>query len=265
MLDLGFFRHRTHLGANIASVAFAAALLTMLTYLPIYLQNGLHYRPFAAGLLMLPMAVPLFLVPRLVATQLTHRLTGRALLTLGLALVGTGLLWMAAEAPRFDYGAMLGGMLVAGAGAGILNGETAKVGMTVIPVERAGMASGVAGTVRFSGIVVGFAALGAILVNRVSDTISAGLPADLAGERLALIRQVAAGNLSGLATGSGLRAMLRALAVRSFGDGYATILLAAAAFALVSALLSWLLVRPADTAPVPRHAGGAAFVAPPVE
>ena len=62
--------------------------------------------------------------------------------------------------------------------------------MTVIPVERAGMASGVAGTVRFSGIVVGFAALGAILVNRVSDTISAGLPADLAGERLALIRQV---------------------------------------------------------------------------
>jgi hypothetical protein len=44
---------------------------------------------------------------------------------------------------------------------------------------------------------------------------------------------------------------LRDWAVRSFGAGYQAILLAAAAFAALSALLSWMLVRPIDTLPVP--------------
>ena len=61
------------------------------------------------------------------------------------------------------YGPMIGGMLIIGAGAGLLNGETTKVGMTAIPKERAGMASGVAGTVRFTGLVLGIALLGVVL------------------------------------------------------------------------------------------------------
>jgi hypothetical protein len=91
MLDLGFFRRPTYIGANLASVAFAAALLAMLSYSPIYFQSGLGYGAQAAGLLMLPIAIPLFLMPRVVAAQLTHRLTGRALLTIGLCLVSAGL------------------------------------------------------------------------------------------------------------------------------------------------------------------------------
>jgi hypothetical protein len=36
----------------------------MLTYLPIYFQSGLQQTPQAAGLHMLPMVIPLFVVPR---------------------------------------------------------------------------------------------------------------------------------------------------------------------------------------------------------
>ncbi len=262
MLDLAFFRRSTYLGANIASIAYAAALLTMLTYLPMYFQSGLGYGPQGAGLLMLPMAVPLFLVPRVTAAYLSHRLSGRALLTIGLALVSVGLLWMACEAPLFDYLAMLGGMLVAGTGAGILNGETAKVGMTVIPPERAGMASGVAVTLRFAGIVVGFAALGAILFRSVSSTVASGLAATPPADRLSLVRSIVAGDLSGAAVGPGPQTMLHALAVTSFGNGYQAIMFAAAALAGLSALLSWVLVRPADTAPVPRPFKGTPTRAP---
>jgi hypothetical protein len=172
---------------------------------------------------------------------------------------------MGFEVLRFDYLSMLGGMLVAGVGAGILNGETAKIGMTVIPPERAGMASGIGGTVRFSGIVVGFAALGAILFSRVSSTISAGLPAGLSADPIGLIRRIAAGDLSGAVIGVGRQAVLHALAVRSFGNGYQAILFGAAAFAALSALLSWLLVRPADTAPVPHPPSPTASHAPPAE
>jgi EmrB/QacA subfamily drug resistance transporter len=254
MLDLRFFRRPTYIGANIAGVAFATALLTMLTYLPIFFQSGLDYRPQAAGLLMLPMAIPLFIVPRLVASHLTHRFTGRALLTAGLALVSAGLLWIALEAPHFDYWTMLGGMLVMGIGAGILNGETAKVSMTVIPPERAGMASGVSGTVRFTGIVVGFAALGAILYGRVATSILAGLPTGLTVDPVDFIRSVAAGDLAAKISGAGAQDALKLLAERSFGAGYQAIFLAAAAVAGVSALLTWLLVRATDTAPLQQKA-----------
>jgi predicted MFS family arabinose efflux permease len=101
---------------------------------------------------MLPMALPLFIVPRIVTAQLSHRLSGRTLLTAGLALVSGGLAFMALVAGNPDYRAMLLGMLVTGIGAGLLNGETTKVGMTVIPAERAGMASGISGTTRFTGL-----------------------------------------------------------------------------------------------------------------
>ncbi|MET1027519.1 MAG: MFS transporter, partial [Dongiaceae bacterium] len=277
MLDLGFFRRPTYIGANIAGLAYAAGLLTMLTYLPLYFQSGLGYRPQAAGLLMLPMALPLFIVPRIVATHLTHRFTGRALLAAGLALIAIGLLWMGIEAPGFNYLAMLGGMFVAGIGAGILNGETAKVSMTVIPPERAGMASGMSGTVRFSGIVVGFAALGAVLYGRVGATVTAGLPAGTAVDRLGFIHRIAAGDLSGgdlsggdlsggnlSATVASLAspAFYQHLAASSFGNGYQAILLVAAILAGLSAVLTWLLVHPGETAPMPHHR---AAVAVPVE
>jgi hypothetical protein len=154
MLDLAIFRNPTYLGANIAGLAFAACLLTMLIYLPIYFQSGLQQTPQAAGFLMLPMVIPLFVVPRIVVAHLSHRVSSRVLLAFGLAVVSGGLFWMGVEAPRFDYSAMLGGMLVTGLGAGVLNGEVVKVGMSVIPPERAGMASGISGTVRFSGMSV---------------------------------------------------------------------------------------------------------------
>ena len=235
MLDLAFFRRRTYLGANIAGLAFAASLLTMLTYLPIFFQRGLGYSPEQAGLLMVPMAVPLFIVPRIVATVLSQRLTGRTLLAIGLGMVAVGLLWSGLATPSFSYVAMLGGMVTAGAGAGILNGEVAKVSMTVIPPERAGMASGMGGTVRFSGILLGFAALGVVLYERVA-AVAAQAPAGF-------VQHVAAGELAGLDPA------LRDLALRSFGAGYQALILSAAAFAAVAAVASWLLISPEETAP----------------
>src|SRR6201746_1308371 len=124
MVDFSFFRRPTYVGANIAQFAFAAGLLTMLLFLPIYFQPALGLPPRTAGLLMLPMALPLFIVPRIVTAQLSHRLTGRTLLTSGLALVSLGLAVMALVADTLDYRLMVMGMLATGVGAGLLNGET---------------------------------------------------------------------------------------------------------------------------------------------
>jgi EmrB/QacA subfamily drug resistance transporter len=262
MLDLSFFLRPTYIGANLAGLAYAASLLTMLTYLPLYFQGGLGLAPQQSGLRMLPMAVPLFVVPRFVARYMTHRVSGRALLSLGLGLVGFGMLWIGLVATAFQYSAMLAGMLIAGIGAGILNGETAKVSMTVIPPERAGMAAGVGGTVRFTGIVVGFAALGAVLFLKVEHTLRALLPGVSDIDRRAIAQRVVAGDLSGVVA---MKDGIKEIALASFGSGYQTVFLTAAAIALISAVASWWLVRAADTAPVRRSVGMSEPIALPVD
>jgi EmrB/QacA subfamily drug resistance transporter len=253
MVDFSFFRRPTYLGANIAQFAFAAGLLTMLTFLPIYFQYALGLPPRTAGLLMLPMALPLFIVPRIVTAQLSHRLTGRTLLTAGLALVSVGLAFMALVAGDLDVRFMLAGMLATGLGAGLLNGETTKVGMTVIPAERAGMASGISGTMRFTGIVIGFAALGVVLFSRISTAITMALPSLEEGDRLGFIREVASGNLSGAGIGLSPNIDLHMLALKSFTHGYASLFAASAAFCMVAAVLTWLLVRDSDTPPIAKR------------
>ncbi len=91
MIDMRYFRRPTYLGANAAGVAYAVAFLTMLTYLPFFFQSALGYAPLTAGLLMLPLAVPLFVVPRIVSVYFDHRVSGRTLLSVGLGLVCIGL------------------------------------------------------------------------------------------------------------------------------------------------------------------------------
>ena len=250
MLDLSYFRKSTYLGANLAQLSFSAGLLTMLTFIPIFLQNGLGHPSAIAGLMMLPMVIPLFIVPRLVASYLAYRWSGRVLLTLGLFLVCLGLFWFAGVVRELAYVPMIGGMLLTGIGAGLLNGETTKVGMTVIPKERSGMASGVSGTVRFSGLVIGIAALGAVLYGGVTDAVRRALPEVGFSDSLRLVQDITAGQLAGATLPGHDAAAVRAIAETAFASGYQWLFLAAALFMLVSTLLTWRLVNAADTPPV---------------
>ena len=250
MLELAYFLKPTYIGANIAQGSFAAGVLTMLTFIPIFLQNGLGNGSAVAGLMMLPMVVPPFLVPRMVTKHLAHRLSGRALLTIGLLLSCCGFLLMAVFVRERAYLPLIGGMFVAGVGMAFLNGETTKVGMTVIPKERSGMASGVQGTVRFSGLVIGIAVLGAILFGKVAATIADALPNFAEGDRLRLVRDITAGDLSGSGVPGTDAVTLHELSLNSLAAGYQAIFLTAGIFLLAAAMLAWRLVSAAETPPV---------------
>jgi nitrate/nitrite transporter NarK len=200
------------------------------------------------------MVLPLFIVPSIVTRHLAYRLSGRALLSAGMFLVCVGLFWLALAVREVTYYRLIGGMLVAGIGAGLLNGETTKVGMTVIPPERSGMASGVSGTVRFSGLVIGIAGLGAVLYGQVASAVADALPHASAADRLALVRNITAGNLGPIPGAGHDAASVRASAVASLATGYHALFLAGALFMLVSTILTWCLVRAAETPPVSTSA-----------
>ena len=251
MLDLSFFRHRTYVGASIVSLAFSMSFLTMVTYVPMYFQGGYAATPIEAGLLMLPMAVPIFVVPRLISTPLARRASDRVLLASGSALVAVGLFGMALVATDMNYPAMLVAMFVSGCGAGIVNGEVARVSMTVIPPARAGMASGIGGTVRFSGIVIGFAVLAAILFQGIAATIAGAAATSHSLDATQLAHQIAAGNLQGQ-PGSTLFLLSRS----AFAEGYQGLFLAAGIFAASAAALACWLIKTNEVIPVSKAGSG---------
>ncbi len=163
MIDLALFRDPTVVGAAISMLGYAAAAQVMMTILPLYLQDAFAYTPAIAGLAMIPFAAPLLVGPA-VGGKLAASLSSRTILSLGLALVAIGNAVVAITVfADLGYWAAAAGMFITGFSTGVLNSETAKAQVSSVPPERAGMASGLASTTRFIGIISGVAGLGAVL------------------------------------------------------------------------------------------------------
>ncbi len=260
MVDFALFRKRTFLGSSFAMLGFASSAQVMMTYLPLYLQNNFALSPAMAGISMLPFALPLFFFPR-IAAALATRISGRALLTTGLVIVMAGNLVTALMVnTHLQIEVVAIGMFVTGCGAGMLNGETAKVSMSVIPPERGGMASGISGTLRFVGLVTGITGLGTILTNGtqlhfVKAASAAGLTNIVDGSSTAMVSRIVAGDVAGLVAGMPENAHEKILDIArlSFASGFASVLLVATGIAAVAALLTLLLVSSKDTSPLPLH------------
>jgi hypothetical protein len=150
-------------------------------------------------------------------------------------------------APGDDWTALLAGFLVAGAGIGLVNPALATAAIGVVAPRRAGMASGINSTFRQVGIATGIAAWGALFQHRVAATFTHD--AQAAGLR-------PPGSASGgvadfIAFGGAARSgdpTLARLGEAAFDAGLEEILLIAAIVAFAGALLSVVLVRPADFA-----------------
>jgi EmrB/QacA subfamily drug resistance transporter len=260
MVDFGLFRKRTFLGTSFAMLGFASAAQVMMTYLPLYLQDVIGLSPAAAGLGMLPFALPLFFCPR-TAALLATRISGRALLTIGLLIVAVGNLATAVTvAARLPYPVVAIGMLLTGCGAGLLNGEMAKVSMSVIPPERGGMASGIGGTLRFVGLVAGITGLGAILTSEterhfVQASSVASLPGATGRAAHFIVSRIIAGDVEGVIAqiAKPLQTTMLEVSRYSFASGFTTVLLAAGAIATCAAALTFTFVSGTETAPARLH------------
>jgi nitrate/nitrite transporter NarK len=234
-------------------IGYGASAQVMIFFLPQYLQNAYGFAPLTAGLAMIPFAAPMVAAPR-ATSFLAQRYSGRALLGAGLVLTAIGdiAFWQVAHT-HFPYTVFVVCMVVAGCGAGLLNGQTVKVLSGAVPPERAGMASGLASTTRFIGILVAVAGLGAVLSNSVRGQFEQaaselGLTSDAAQ---AAASRVTAGDLAGLLSGvpEAARGRVHDAGLMAFGQGFSAAALVAAAVAVIAAALSYALIRREDTAP----------------
>jgi EmrB/QacA subfamily drug resistance transporter len=207
LVPFALFRERNYALMNFVSFALTIGMLGIFLPLTIYLQSVLGFSALKAGLTLAPASViSIFVAP--ITGRMTDRIGGKYILTTGLALFAIGMGWVALTArPASAWYDFLPGLIVAGFGIGCTFPPLTTVAMRNIEPQMAGAASGVLNTVRQVGAVIGTAAIGALLQNRLASSLtseatqrSAALPGPVRGPFIAAFQSAAK---SGLQVGTG--------------------------------------------------------------
>ena len=248
MLDLGLLRVPTFVGGLVAAWSISAALLSMLTYLIIYMQNSLGLSAVDTGIRFLPLTVAIFITAG-IAGRLTSHVPRRALIGAGFLLTGAGLLLMRGLTPESDWTHLLAGMVVGGIGTGLVSTPLISTAVGVVEPARAGMASGINSTLRQVGIATGVATLGTIMSSHVRSSVEGHLSGGpLATHAHGLAHAISSGDAPQAiaSTPAPLRGVVATTAQSALVDGLNTILLVAAVIAFAAAALSFVLIRERD-------------------
>ncbi|WP_338673806.1 MFS transporter [Streptomyces sp. SCSIO 30461] len=192
MTDVRLFGNRPYAVAMATLFSSYFASYGMLLITTQYFQNVEGYSPETAGLLILPFAVTnMTLAP--VSGWLTARFGPLRVARAGQTLLVTGLAVVALGMPATVFLVALG-LLFTGAGVALVVTPVTALAMSAVPLERAGMASGIMSAQRAIGSAFGAAVLGSALAiwlgATLNDTLRDAVPADEA--RRALSDQIIA-------------------------------------------------------------------------
>ena len=162
MLPLHLFRSRAFSGAQLASLLMYFGMFGSIFLLAQFFQVVQGMNPLQSGLRILPWtAMPLVVAP--LAGALSDRIPGRTFMAIGLALQGTGLLWIAAFlAPGAGYGDFVIPFILSGIGMGMFFAPVANVVLSAVHPSHEGRASGANNAIRELGGVLGVAVLASV-------------------------------------------------------------------------------------------------------
>ncbi len=254
MVDFGFFRSRTFLGANIVAFIVSFAMLAMFFFMALYMQNVLHYSPLQAGIRFLPSTLMIvFIAP--VAGRLADRVGPRPLMTFGLLCVSGALLWQSQLTATSGYGTLLPGFMLMGVGMAFVMSPMSMAAMNAVAQAKAGVASGILSMNRMVGGTFGVAVLGAMVATLGRSKLDELLPTVPAAAR------------SRIAEGLGSGAAPHGVSVQILDAGRSAFIYAlqdglrlGSAVALVGALAAWSLIgrreAPVEEAPAPTELPG---------
>jgi EmrB/QacA subfamily drug resistance transporter len=237
MLDLSFFADRRFSGAVAGGVLAAFGMGGSLFLLTQHLQSVLGYEPLEAGIRVAPMALAVLVVSN-ASARLGFKLGAGYTMMLGMSTVAAGLLALSFSTADGGYGATLTGLILIGAGVGIAMPVAASALMGAIPPERAGIASGLNGTLTELGNSFGIAILGSLL----SARFAASLP-DSLGE--GADRSMT----SALRAAAGSPALTQTVR-EAFVSGMSASLVVGACAALLGGVVSGLMLRRTEREPV---------------
>lgn len=161
MLPPALVRHGAFSGANLVAGAMNLVGIGTVFVATLYLQTVQHHPAFVAGVMLLPLFVPLAaLAP--VTGRITGRHGPRLPMTVGLLLGATGSAALIGLGPTSSYLRFLPVLGGLGLGMGFLTAAVVAAAVRAVPASRAGLASGVNNTARQAAGAMAIAVYGAI-------------------------------------------------------------------------------------------------------
>ncbi|MGA9747315.1 MAG: DHA2 family efflux MFS transporter permease subunit [Nocardioides sp.] len=164
LLPTRLFADRGFTAGLVTQLFFQVSVASFFLILTIYLQSGLGFSAWEAGLTILPFSLGAILGSG-VAVPLTSKL-GRLLVLVGALLQGAGMTWSVAAVAGQGDTLVIGDLIlplgVAGAGLGLLVVPLLDVALATVPVDDSGAASGALSTFQQVGAALGIAAVGVV-------------------------------------------------------------------------------------------------------
>ena len=248
MLQLTFFRNTTFTAGVTVAALVSFGMFGMLFFLSLFMQNVQGYSPVGAGLRFLPATVAIIITAPL-AGRLAGRIGSRLPMTVGMALVGTGMLLYLGVHEGTPYLHWFWIQPIQGIGMGLTMAPMTAAVMSSVPPARSGMASATTNTSREVGGTFGIALLGAILTARFNSVMGGllatqGIPAVARSRIEFALSHGGAASASGALPGGIDRAALRSAFGHAFVDGMHLAMMVAAAALLAGAVVAFLFVEP---------------------
>ena len=191
MVQFDLLSDRNFLGAVVVALIITFAMMGVFFFLALYMQNILHYSPLEAGVRFLPSTLMIVgLAP--ISGRLSDRIGPRWLIVGGLLVVAASLFTFTGIAVDSGYIDLLPGFMLLGIGIALTMSPMTTAAMNAVPVQKAGIASGVLSMFRMVGGSLGIAVTGAIFQAAVGSSFESASPEDFV-DALALAMAVSAG------------------------------------------------------------------------
>ena len=161
IVDFALFHNGPYFGASAAAFSLVGAYWAVMFFQPQYLQDVRDHTPIAAGLLILPVTVPMVFVSPF-SGRLIGRFGARRLMTAGMLFGLAGLLVLTRVGADTSFAFVLSGYLLFGVALGFVYAPMSTAAMAAMPREKVGIASGVLAMDRVLAGAVALAATGAV-------------------------------------------------------------------------------------------------------
>jgi EmrB/QacA subfamily drug resistance transporter len=177
IVDFALFKNGPYFGATAAAFALVGAYWSVIFFQPQYLQGVLGYSAVAAGVLILPLTLPMIVVSPF-AGRLIARFGARGLMGTGMLLAVAGVAVQTRLTADSGYGELFAGLLLFGLALGCVYAPMSSAAMAAMPADKAGIAAGVLAMNRLLSGAVSLAITGAIFQSIQHDERDAGAGRD---------------------------------------------------------------------------------------
>jgi EmrB/QacA subfamily drug resistance transporter len=246
MLPLALFRSRDFTGANLLTFLLYSALGGTLFFLPLNLIQVQGYTATAAGAALLPFILIMFFLSRW-SGGLVERYGAKLPLVIGplIAALGFGLFAVPGVGAKY-WAHFFPAVVVLGLGMAVSVAPLTTTVMNAVPENRVGIASGINNAVSRAAALLAVAIFGIVILdvfNRSLDPRLAALQLPESVQRsLDAERVKLAGATPPPETPPRLRETVRQTINESFVNGFRSVMLVGAMLALISGVVSLLLV-----------------------